>query len=114
MAARFAPFDHGPLTRNLCEYRGGSYGITQRIKNQFALDFRGGKIPANFKGRFLIDGHAVYVFKSRKTPKMSGKRHYFHRIFFRIDGRMVPVGRARQALKCKLRAGGNTRKPRYH
>ena len=26
---------------------------------------------------------------------------------------LIPVGRARQALKCVLRPGGNTLKPRY-
>lgn len=119
-------YEYPPLTDNLCEYRGGSWGISQRVKQK--LGVTGGTIPANMKGRYLVDGHTVIVFKSGKTPKMpkkkgrsqynpSAAKRYFHRVFFQDGGKhapLIPVGRARQALKCSLRPGGNTLKARYH
>jgi hypothetical protein len=64
-------------------------------------------IPKDRKGVFDVDGHTVVLFKSGKGPLgASGRkgRKYFHRLFFVLpNGRLAPVGRIRQALRCRLR-----------
>ena len=97
-------FEYPPLPADLCAYKWGGNGIANRVYRVLGAG-AGRKLPAGLKGKFNVDGHTVYVFKSRKTPKLSRKKRYFHRMFFRIDGRLVPTGRVQQALKCSYVRG---------
>ncbi len=90
-----------PLPADLCDpsLRRGP-NLLDRVRARLGVT---STMSRNFQGTFNLDGHKVVVFPSRGTPALTRKRLYFHRVFFNVDGRLVPVGRVQQAL-----CGGST------
>jgi hypothetical protein len=91
-----------PLTADLSKYRYGSWDVTQRVYE--VLGIKHNTIPRDMEGRFIVDGHTVVIYKSGQSPMMTEVRRYFHRMFFVLpDGRQVPTGRIKQALRRKVK-----------
>lgn len=90
----------------------GKYGnATTRVRE--ALGIKGTKLPRDMHGEFRIDGWQVVVKRGpakRSAGSWRGRERFAksakHRIFVRVDGRLIPVGRVYQAL-CPLHTKGS-------
>ena len=98
-----------PLPADLCDpsLRRGP-DLLARVRARLGVT---DTMPRNFQGTFNLDGHKVVVFPSGGTPMLTRKRRFFHRVFFDVNGRLVPVGRVQQAL-CGGSTGRAVRGPR--
>jgi hypothetical protein len=88
------------LTPDLCDYPRGN-SVTYRVYD--VLGIPGNTIPRGMQGRFNVDGHTVVV--KAAGPRRHRRSGFSHRMFFDVNGRLIPVGRVHQAL-CKKHGGG--------
>ncbi len=95
------------------------YGnATQRVRE--ALGIKGTKIPRDMHGEFRVDGWNVVVKRGpaqrSRGKDWRGKERFYnsskHRIFVRVDGRLIPVGRVHQAL-CRPKKSSTWHRMRY-
>jgi hypothetical protein len=110
-------FKYKPLPASPCQWAWGTG--TPRIRQ--ALGFQSSKMPANFHGRFKVDGWTIVVKRGVKAavPKERyRKKTAKHRIFIDHGGKLIPAGRIyqalcrRQLLKSRRRATKQRRGPR--
>lgn len=101
-----------PLPADLCEVADAWPTLTDRVRYKLG---RGGgnKLPADMQGRFNIDGHVVVVRPGTPAHRQPYGRlipSSKHRMFFEVNGRLIPTGRVHQAL-CGKHRGRAVRGP---
>lgn len=109
---RLLPRLREPLPADLCELADAWPTLTDRVRYKLGRgDTR--KFPADMQGRFNIDGHIVVVRPGSPAHRTSyglvGSSK--HRVFFEVNGRLIPTGRVHQAL-CGKHRGRAVRGPR--
>jgi len=79
------------LSGNPCNWQ---WDANQRVYEALGLDYKSKTIPKSLHGTFKVDGWRVVVKRSEPRKSGTGK----HRVFIESEGRLVPLGRVRQAL----------------
>jgi hypothetical protein len=106
-----AKYSYPKLPSKICniDMRRGYAPVTDRVYE--VLGIKAKTIPKNMEGTFDVDGHKVTIFKSGAVPgkKSQARRSSVHRMYFNIDGALVPTGRVEQFCEGALRKAGITR-----